>query len=194
VFSRRDKSAEVAEPVDDGVGKGRATPKRSEAERERRERVKGPRDPKARQKFEREKRMEARRKQHEGLMRGDDRYLQKRDAGPRRRFLRDWIDSRFTAAEMFLPSAVLILVLGVIGSKQAQAASVAIWLLVVVLIIIDTFIWVLGLRRVLRQRFPNEPRKRGDIGYAVLRAMLSRRLRTPKPQVKRGQKPSTTPN
>jgi hypothetical protein len=189
VFSRRGKSAEVTEPVDDGTGKGRATPKRSEAERVRRERVKGPRDPKARQRYERERRMEARRKQHEGLMRGDDRYLPPRDAGPRRRFIRDWIDSRFTAAEMFLPSAVLILVLGLIGSKSAQALSVFVWLLVVALIIVDTFIWTIALRRVLRNRFPDEARQRGDLRYAVLRAMLSRRLRTPKPQVKRGQKP-----
>jgi hypothetical protein len=189
VFSRRGKPVEEIEPVDEAVGKGRPTPTRAEAERERRERVKGPRDPKARAKFDREKRMDARRKQHEGLMRGDDRYLPARDSGPRRRFIRDWIDSRFTAAEMFLPSAVLILVLGVVGSKQAQAASVAIWLLVVALIIVDTFIWTIGLRRVMRQRFPDEPRARGDMGYAVMRAMLSRRLRTPKPQVKRGQKP-----
>jgi len=189
VFSRRGKSAEVAEPVDDVTGKGRATPKRADAERERRERVKGPRDPKARAKHDREKRMEARRKQHEGMMRGDDRYLPPRDSGPRRKFIRDWIDSRFTAAEMFLPSAIFILVLGLIGSQAAQALSVAVWLLVVALIIVDTFIWTIALRRVLRQRFPEEPRQRGDIGYAVLRAMLSRRLRTPKPQVKRGQKP-----
>ena len=188
MFSRRAKSAQLSGSVDDTVGKGRATPKRREAQQERRERVKGPRDPKARSKVEREKRTKARRQQHEGLMRGDDRYLPPRDSGPRRRFIRDWIDSRFTAAEMFLPSAVLILVLGLIGSKSAQALSVFIWLLVVALIIVDSFIWSIALRRVLRARFPDD-RHKGDIGYALLRALLSRRLRTPKPQVKRGQKP-----
>jgi hypothetical protein len=189
VFSRRAKSAELSEPVDDGFGKGRPTPKRREAEAERRARVKGPRDPKARSKYEREKRMKDRRLQHEGLMRGDDRYLPARDSGPRRRFIRDWVDSRFTAAEMFLPSAIVILALGLVGASQsAQAASTAIWLLVVVLIIVDTFIWSIGLRRLLRTRFPDDPHK-GDIGYAMLRALLVRRLRTPKPQVKRGQKP-----
>lgn len=188
MFSRRGKSAEVSEPVEATVGKGRATPKRREAEQERRERVKGPRDPKARARAEREKRAEARRKQQEGMLRGDDRYLPPRDVGPRRRFIRNWIDARFTVAELFLPCAVVILVLGLFGaSKSAQAASVAIWMLVVALIIIDTFIWSIALRRILRQRFPDDSRG-GDLRYAIMRAMLVRRLRTPKPQVKRGDK------
>jgi hypothetical protein len=189
VFSRRGKSAEVSEPVEATVGKGRATPKRRDAEQERRARVKGPRDPKARAKFDREKRTEARRKQHEGMMRGDDRYLQPRDSGPRRRFIRDWIDAKFTVAEAFLPCAVVILLLGLFGaSKSAQAASVAIWMLVVALIIVDTIIWSIALRRLLSRRFPEDSRA-GDLRYAIMRAMLVRRMRTPKPQVKRGQKP-----
>jgi hypothetical protein len=191
VFSRRGKSeseTDVLEPVSLD-GKGRPTPKRAEAERERKERLKGSSHPKARSKAAREQRLNERKARSEGMMRGDERYLLPRDQGPRKRFIRDFVDGRFTAAELFLPMAVVILLLGMFGSNQAEAASVSIWMLMVVFIIVDSMIWTTRLRKALRNRFPNEPRKRGDILYGMMRGMLSRPLRTPKPQVKRGTRP-----
>ncbi|MGQ0847451.1 MAG: DUF3043 domain-containing protein [Sporichthyaceae bacterium] len=188
MFTRRAKSeseTQVLEPV--GLEKkGRPTPKRAEAERERKERLKGSTNPKARAKMQREQRLQERRQRSEGMMAGDERYLLPRDRGPRKRFIRDFCDGRFTAAELFLPMAVVILLLGMFGSRSAENASVSIWMLMVIFIIVDSMIWTTRLRKALRKRFPDEPRKRGDVLYGMMRAMLPRPLRTPKPQIKRG--------
>ena len=69
-------------------------------------------------------------------MRGEERYLPKRDLGPRRRFVREWVDGRRTAAELFLPVAVVILILGLFGgSAVARALSMLIWLPLVIALI-----------------------------------------------------------
>jgi len=191
VFSRREKSAPTTtQVVEDptGQGKGRATPKRRDAERERRERVKGPTDPKAARRLERERRLADRKAQNEGMIRGDERYLPKRDLGPRRKYIRDWVDARRTAAEMFLPAAGVILVLGLFGgSRQVQALSVLIWMVLAFSIVVDSMVWTIKLRKELRARYPNEPRN-GDIAYALMRAMLIRRMRTPRPSAARSKK------
>jgi DUF3043 family protein len=192
VFSRREKTAtaEVVPEPTEGGGKGRATPKRRDAERERRERVKGPSDPKAARKLDRERAVQDRRDRQEGLLRGDERYLPKRDAGPRRRFIRDWVDARRTAAEMFLPAALVIVALGLVGaSPAARALSFLIWVVTAFSIIVDTLIWIPKLRGQLATKFAAESR-RGDILYALMRAMLVRRLRTPRAAVPRNPRKS----
>jgi hypothetical protein len=191
VFSRREKSATTTtQLVEDpaGPGKGHATPKRRDAERERRERVKGPTDAKAARKADRERRLLDRKAQNEGMMRGDERYLPKRDLGPRRKHIRDWVDARRTAAEMFLPAAGVILVLGLFGGSPAvKALSVLIWMLLAFSILVDSMIWTIKLRKDLRAKYPNEPRT-GDVAYALMRAMLVRRMRTPRPSGPRAKK------
>ena len=184
MFSRREKPT-TTEVVDEpsGPGKGRATPKRAEAERERRERVKGPSDPKLARKADRQRAMEERRARNEGMMRGDERYLPARDSGPRRRFIRDWVDRRYTAAELFLPSAVLILVVSMMGAA-GRALSVLIWIALVPIIAVDSLIWTRKLKREVSEKFPDERRK-GDTTYAFMRAMLVRRMRTPRALVTR---------
>jgi hypothetical protein len=54
-------------------------------------------------------------------------------------------------------------------------------------IVVDSTIWTIKLRKDLRAKYPNESRK-GDIVYALMRAMLIRRMRTPRPTGPRGQK------
>ncbi|MFE1500900.1 DUF3043 domain-containing protein, partial [Streptomyces albidoflavus] len=113
-----------------------------------------------------------------------------RDKGPVRRFVRDFVDSRFAIAEFFLPMAVVILVLSLFGNANPslQNISLLLWLGVIILIVIDSVgIW-LRLRKQLAERFPNEP-KRGAVAYGLMRTLQMRRLRLPKPQVKRGERP-----
>lgn len=191
MFSLRGKTNDSTDVLEraNPAGKGRATPKRSAAERERRERVRTPSDPKELARRNRMKKAEDRKSRSEGMMRGEEKYLLPRDQGPRRRYIRDFVDGRFTAAELFLPMAIVILLLGMFGSKDAENASMGIWMLMVIFIVVDSVFWTTRLRRALRNRFPDEPKKRGDIGYAMMRGMLSRFLRTPKPAVKRGSRP-----
>ncbi|MFV2121737.1 DUF3043 domain-containing protein, partial [Streptomyces sp. Act-28] len=124
----------------------------------------------------------------EALATGDERFLPARDRGPVRRFVRDFVDSRFFVAEMFLPLAVVILVLSVIQVGRMQTIATVLWLGVIVLIVVDSIGLSIRLGKQLKQRFPDEP-KRGAVAYALMRSLQMRRLRLPKPQVKRGERP-----
>ncbi|MER7665722.1 MULTISPECIES: DUF3043 domain-containing protein [unclassified Streptomyces] len=168
--------------------KGRPTPKRSEAQSQRRRASTAPADRKEAMKRQREARRADMAKQREALASGDERYLPVRDKGPVRRFVRDFVDSRFCIAEFFLPLAVVILVLSMVRVGQLQNISLLLWLGVIVLIIIDSIGLVFRLRKQLAERFPDEPR-RGAVAYGLMRTLQMRRLRLPKPQVKRGERP-----
>ncbi|MFJ8075832.1 DUF3043 domain-containing protein [Streptomyces sp. NPDC096176] len=169
--------------------KGRPTPKRSEAQGQRRRASSGaPADRKEAMKRQREARRADLAKQREALASGDERYLPARDKGPVRRFVRDFVDSRFCIAEFFLPLAVVILVLSMVRVAQLQNVALLLWLGVIVLIVIDSIGLAMRLKKQLRERFPNEP-KRGAVAYGLMRTLQMRRLRLPKPQVKRGERP-----
>ncbi|MGW0703205.1 DUF3043 domain-containing protein [Streptomyces sp. NPDC002867] len=176
------------QPRDPEAPKGRPTPKRSEAQGQRRRASSPPLDRKEAMKRQREARRADLAKQREALASGDERYLPARDKGPVRRFVRDFVDSRFCIAEFFLPLAVVILVLSMIRVAQLQNIALLLWLGVIVLIVIDSIGLAIRLKKQLRERFPNEP-KRGAVAYGLMRTLQMRRLRLPKPQVKRGERP-----
>ncbi|WP_242585803.1 DUF3043 domain-containing protein [Streptomyces sp. MST-110588] len=176
------------QPRDPQAPKGRPTPKRSDAQSQRRTRAHTPANRKDAARAAREARRADLTKQREALANGDERYLPVRDKGPVRRFARDFVDSRWSVAEFFLPVAVLILVLTMIRVPQIQSIALLMWLALIVLIVLDSIgIWIrLGKR--LNERFPGENIK-GAKAYAVMRTLQMRRLRLPKPQVKRGERP-----
>jgi hypothetical protein len=176
------------QPRDPQAPKGRPTPKRSEAQSQRRRAVTPPLDRKEAMRRQREARRADLARQREALASGDERFLPVRDRGPVRRFVRDFVDSRFFVAEMFLPLALVILVLSVIQVGNMQAIATMLWLGVIVLIIVDSIGLSIRLKKQLKQRFPDEP-KRGAVAYALMRSLQMRRLRLPKPQVKRGERP-----
>ncbi|MEU9100910.1 DUF3043 domain-containing protein [Streptomyces sp. NPDC048361] len=175
-------------PRDPEAPKGRPTPKRSEAQTQRRRASTVPTDRKEAAKRQREARRVDMAKQREALANGDQRYLPARDKGPVRKFTRDFVDSRFSVAEMFLPLAVIILVLSMIRIGSLQNLSLLLWLVVIVLIVLDSVGLAFRLKRALAARFPDEPKK-GAVAYGLMRTLQMRRLRLPKPQVKRGERP-----
>ncbi|MFI1863563.1 DUF3043 domain-containing protein [Streptomyces jumonjinensis] len=168
--------------------KGRPTPKRSEAQTQRRRAATQPLDRKAAMRRQREARRADLARQREALASGDERYLPVRDKGPVRRFARDFVDSRFCVAEFFLPLAVVILIMSMIQVGQLQSIALLVWLGVIVMIVIDSIGLGIRLKKQLNERFPDEP-KRGAVAYALMRTLQMRRLRLPKPQVKRGERP-----
>lgn len=168
--------------------KGRPTPKRTDAQTQRRRASTTPVDRKEAVKRQREARRVDMAKQREALASGDERYLPVRDKGPVRRFVRDFVDSRFCVAEWFLPMAVVILVLSVIQVRNLQNISLLLWLGVIVLIVLDSIGIAVRLRKQLRTRFPDTP-QRGAVAYGLMRTLQMRRMRLPKPQVKRGERP-----
>nr|WP_202533293.1 DUF3043 domain-containing protein [Streptomyces sp. SID3212] len=167
--------------------KGRPTPKRSEAQSQRR-RASTPTDRKSAMKQQREARRTDMARQRAALASGDERFLPARDKGPVRRYVRDYVDSRFCMAEFFLPLAVVILVLSMVRVGSLQNIALLLWLGVIVLIVVDSIGLWLRLKKQLAERFPDTP-KRGAVAYGLMRTLQMRRLRLPKPQVKRGQRP-----
>ncbi|MET3987419.1 DUF3043 domain-containing protein [Streptomyces sp. NPDC098789] len=181
-------SADLSQTRDPQAPKGRPTPKRAVAQSQRKAVVASTGNRKEDAKRNRERRREAMTKQREALANGDQRYLPARDKGPVRKFARDFVDSRFSVAEMFLPLAVIILVLSMVRVPSIQNIALLLWLGVIALIIVDSIGLFIRLRKALNTRFPDEP-KRGAVAYGLMRTLQMRRLRLPKPQVKRGERP-----
>ncbi|WP_423835380.1 DUF3043 domain-containing protein [Streptomyces tubbatahanensis] len=180
--------AEPRQPRDPQAPKGRPTPKRNEARGPRRPMSSGPMTRKDAAKRQREARRADAVKQREALAGGDERYLPARDKGPVRRLARDFVDSRYSVAEFFLPLAVLILVLSMLPSPQLRSISLLLWLVVIILIVLDSIGIAVRLKKKIAERHPQENR-RGAVAYALMRTLQMRRMRLPKPQVKRGEKP-----
>lgn len=168
--------------------KGRPTPKRSDSQSRRRSVANTTMSRKEAARRQREERRAALERQRQALATGDERYLPPRDKGPVRRYVRDYVDSRFNIAEYFLPMAVVILVLSMIRVPQLQNLSLLLWLAVIVMIVLDSIVTGFRLKKQLAERFPGENR-RGAVAYALMRSLQMRRLRLPKPQVKRGERP-----
>lgn len=122
----------------------------------------------------------------EAMRTGDDRYLPARDQGPVKRFVRDWIDSRFSLIEFILPVLAVILFLGF--SRKTATIAALLQIAALLLIVIEGGWVIFGARRAVRKKFPDES-TRGLAYYSLLRAMNLRFLRMPKTQVSPGGRP-----
>ena len=120
------------------VGKGRPTPKRKEAESARKQGISVPKDPKAAKRAARDRDREARAKSRAGLLAGDPQYFPRRDAGPVKAQVRDYIDRRRTVGEFFIPMAFVVLVLGLINNPTVQTTVVYVWTSILLLLVMDT--------------------------------------------------------
>ncbi|WP_203335353.1 DUF3043 domain-containing protein [Nocardioides limicola] len=173
-------------------GKGRPTPSRKEAEQAARQRAKAPRSRKemtaAQRQAEKSKRVSSSREIREGMKRGDERFLGPRDRGPVRRFIRDFVDSRFSFLELVLPLMIVTLALGYSGNAYLAGVGNNILLGTVLLMLIETLIMRFRLKRELAARFAGaDVVIKRPLLYAVLRATQLRFMRMPKPRVKIGQ-------
>lgn len=178
-------AADAADASGRAGGKGRPTPKRAEAEKARKQRVRPALNRREALRRERERAQSDRARTREALNTGDDRHLPTRDKGEVRRFVRDFVDSRRTVAEFFLPIILVILLTSLIRVPTIQLVSTFIWLAAMILLIVDLTMLGVRVKREVRKRFPDDPGK-GHVLYAITRATQLRRLRLPKPQVKPG--------
>ena len=178
-----------AEPPTTPAGKGRPTPTRKEAEQARRQALKGPTDPKARRKLEREQGRQQRVAAREALMSGDERALPARDAGPAKSFVRDYVDGRRTLAEYFIIIAVVVLIVGLFRIPSVQVVVSVIWFAMLVLLVVDMSILLLRMRKQLAEKFPDPADRKGTMFYGAMRSLQIRRLRLPPPKVRPGGRP-----
>lgn len=188
---RKDESP--IETTETLAGKGKATPTRKQAEAARqRPLVAG--DRKEAKRRQRERQNEYYAKQREAMETGDPRlekYLSPRDQGPVRRFVRDYVDARWSIGELFLPLAFLILIAMMLtGSYPALAMSLTAAMYLIVLAgLLDAAVLVFFLKRRLKERFDADQIPKWTGFYAFSRAFMLRRFRMPRPQVKRGEWP-----
>ena len=187
---RRSKS-ESTEPDDTESsvkvgGKGRPTPTRKQAEAAARARARVPRTRREIAKQQRSTKMESSKTVRAAMKAGDERYLLPRDKGPVRRFIRDYVDTRFSIVELVIPLLLVTLVLGYTGNQALVSASSTIMFATVVLVLISVVSLRVRLRKELGRRFPDEPLK-GTTYYAVTRSMQMKFMRIPKSKVKIGQ-------
>lgn len=167
-------------------GKGRPTPKRKEAEAAAKARAKAPRTKRELAAMQRQQRVSAGQKARQAMKNGDERYLPARDKGPVKRFVRDFVDSRFSIVELLIPLLIVSLVLGWSGQPALVNASSMVMMITVLFVILDLSWVVLRMRRQLHRRFPGESLQ-GTTFYAITRSMQMKFMRLPKARVKVGQ-------
>ena len=183
-----DRATSGADPNAADAGKGRPTPSRKEAEAARRDRAKPPMDKKSAARADRDSARVDRLKQREAMFKGDEAALGPRDKGPVRRFARAYVDSRYTLGEYMLPFVVVFLVLSFVPSVAVRGYAILTFYAFMVLLAITTIILARRVAKEAAVRFPNEDTK-GLALYAAMRSMQLRRMRLPRPQVARGERP-----
>jgi hypothetical protein len=186
VFRRKSEESAPLEQSTKIGGKGRPTPTRKEAEAAARARAKVPRTRKELALQQRQAKTESSKKVREAMKSGDERYLLARDKGPVRRFIRDFVDSRFSFVELMIPILIVTMILGYSGNAELATIGNTLLFGMLLLVVLDLVLLRRRLRKQLAVRFPNEPLK-GTTYYAVTRSLQMKFMRMPKAKVKIGQ-------
>lgn len=169
-------------------GKGRPTPTRAAQEAaNRRPLVADTKEAKQRARAELNAQRERARA---GMAAGEERYLPARDKGPQRKFVRDWVDSRWSLSEFVMPLMLVVIVASFIPSSVMVFWSfVALWGFIL-LVIIEMVITSTRVKKATREQWGDRTEK-GLGWYAAMRQVQMRFLRIPKPQLRRGGAPVT---
>ena len=137
---------------------------------------------------------EARRQQavvtRTAMLTGDEAKMPARDRGADRRYIRDFVDARFSLGEILLPVMLLSLLLSFI--RESWALLIVFFLVygMIALCVIDAVLMWRKLKKQLIAKFGADKLQKGNTMYAVMRAFQMRRGRLPRPMVTRGQYPS----
>lgn len=165
------------------AGKGRPTPKRSEAERRRRQPYSAPTDRKAAVQQTRERDKANRARKFAAAKRGEDWALPRKDQGPVRGLARDYVDSRRRISEYYMYAVGVLVVLLFIPKLRLYADYVV--LVIIVMMVSEGLLIGRQVIKLAQQRFPGES-TRGIRWYAAIRCTQIRKLRMPAPRVKPG--------
>jgi hypothetical protein len=179
-------SAEQAAELDRAAGKGRPTPKRTEAQGRR----PGPPPPPPTTRKEAYRRMRAnqavgRSASRQAAARGDEAYLPARDRGPERKLARDLVDSRRNIGSYFLVIAVVALIGTIAPSVAIRGYATVLLLGFFIVFAIDSVFLSRKVKKTVAARFPGTV-PRGIVRYSISRSTMIRRWRFPKPTVSLG--------
>lgn len=185
--------------------KGRPTPKRNEGgrkrgpvapapqtsaeARKRRKELQGPKLSKEERKADKLARRSDMADRRERMMAGEAGFLLPRDQGPVRSYARDIVDSRRNLLGLFMPAALgLIFVMLAMPIPIVTQWSSPAMLVLAVVMTIDGFLIGRKVNKLVDAKFPDHTEGRWKLGfYAASRASQLRRMRAPRPKVKRGE-------
>jgi hypothetical protein len=182
-----DPSTDLTEQLVKDGGKGRPTPKRTEAQGRR----PGPPPPPPTTRKEAYKRMREqqalrRTETRQGMARGDDSYLPARDRGPVRKLVRDVVDSRRNIGSFFLVIAGVALIGTIVPSLVVRTYASYLLFGFFLLLIVDSVVLSRKIKSKIAERFPDSTKTRGVVWYGISRSTMIRRWRFPKPEVALG--------
>ena len=166
--------------------KGKATPKRKDAVAATKVNTITSPVTKADRSKNREALRAARAEARAAYMRGDQNALPARDRGPVKKFVRDYIDSRRSLGEYFLPLMVIVLVLTLVPSAEIRFVAIIFMYGAMLYSVVYGFFVTKNIKKQVAERFPDESTK-GLGMYGWLRSTQMRRLRAPAPQKKLGE-------
>jgi hypothetical protein len=166
--------------------KGRPTPTRKEREAARKRPLVGANTPEARR-ASKSVQQQQRERARVGMQNGEEKYLPVRDRGPQKRYVRDYIDARWSIGEAAIPLLVVLLVASVFGTVVQEYVTFGLYAYLV-LVAIDAILLGQRLNKKLAAKF-GDGKVEKIRWYATMRSIQFRLLRLPKPQVKRGDFP-----
>ena len=167
------------------AGKGKPTPKRSEAERRRRQPYTAPKDRKEASRVSRDRQRADRGRRMEAVRRGEEWALPPRDRGPAKALARDYVDSKRRISEYYMYGLLVLLVLLFIRAPIVQTIVPLLVLGAVLVMIVEGVFIGRRVKVLAAERMPGES-TRGLGLYAAMRALQIRKLRVPKPRVSPG--------
>jgi len=178
-----DPSADLTDQLVKSSGKGRPTPKRSEAQGRR----PGPPPPPPTTRKEAYRRMRQSQATNRGTARaaaarGDENYLPARDRGPVRRLTRQIVDSRRNVGSLFLVIAALAVVSFFVRNAFVQNYTSLLLMVFFLFFIVDSVFLSRRIKKAIAEQLPKESPK-GAVWYGVSRSTMIRRWRFPKPEV-----------
>lgn len=199
-------SGDTVEPAEDSASQGKTTAPKGRPTRKRDATRRGPVAPapmtaaearrrRKENKLTRAERREVRTAQRAGMtnrrdrmMAGEEDYLLPRDKGPVRRYVRNVVDSRRNLLGLFMPIAFgLVFITLAVPAPRIQVLVSPAMLVLVLIMLIDGFVLGRKVNKLVDQKFPKNTESGWRLGfYAANRASQPRRMRTPRPQVKRG--------
>lgn len=187
-MARKDINEELADEAR-AAGKGKPTPKRRDQEAAHQRAL--VLDPKASTKEKRAKVRERRAKEQQALLTGDEKHMPMEHRGPERRFIRDFIDARTGLGEYLMPASIAFVIISLFFQGNANISG---WIILgfyaLVFVTLGETFWAMrSLRGLMAKKFPGAPMPRGWRLYAAGRMLNLRRLRVPRPIVKRGEFP-----
>lgn len=166
-----------SDPATAPKAKSVPTPKRRDAEAARRQRLNPQLSPKEARKRARQDAAADRRKQLDAVERN-----------PGRELMRNWVDSRRNLAEWSMPVLMALLAVVLVITPMYPALvepfTYATWAFML-LVVVDIWVMWRGFKRLAAERIPREPLK-GLLYYGFNRSLSLRRIRVPRPVVKRG--------